>query len=179
MTTAPIFTFDVPFGVVNVFIFRHGHAENKASSPDRSDEGRRLVDEGKEQVEWTCERAKELGLVPTVIVSSPRARGRETAGLAQKLLNPRARLMVDRSLEPEANVSEAYMLLSKFRKSDGVVLVAHLPHLGHLIADMLNWDSVWKNLDFENGAMARIDFAGPPKPKKGNLIWLISPTRSA
>ena len=163
---------------VIVYIFRHGHAENRSSSPARPDVGRRLVDEGREQVEWTCERAKELGAVPTAVVSSPRVRGRETAEMTRKLMNPGARVLVDPSLEPEAKVSESYKFLSSFRKSDQVILVTHLPHLGHLLVDMLNWDAVWKNLDFENGAMARIDFSGPPKSKKGNLIWLISPARS-
>ncbi len=161
-----------------VYIFRHGHAENKASASDKTDEGRRLVDEGKEQVEWTCAKAKHLGVVPDIIISSPRARGRETAEMAKKMLNPQAKLMSDTCLEPEAKVSEVYKVLSKLKKNDSVILIAHLPHLGHLLADALNWEAVWQNLDFENGAMARIDFKGAPKPKAGNLMWLISPTRA-
>lgn len=161
-----------------VYIFRHGHAENKSSSPDKTDEGRRLVEEGKEQVKWTCNRAKQFGVVPTLIMSSPRVRGRQTAEMAKQLMNPKAKLVSDDCLEPEAKAAEAYKVLSKLKKDDSVVLVAHLPNLGHLFADMLNWDAVWQNLDFENGAMARIDFKGLPKPKAGNLIWLISPTRS-
>ncbi|MDG6910227.1 MAG: histidine phosphatase family protein [Nitrososphaerota archaeon] len=164
---------------MRVYIFRHGHAENKASAPDRTDEGRRLVAEGREQVKWTCERAKEFGAVPGVIMSSPRARGRETAEMTKQLMNPKAALITDECLEPEAKVAGTYKALSRFKKADDVILVTHLPHLGHLFADMLNWDSVWKNLDFENGAMARVDFKGLPKPKSGNLVWMISPTRSA
>jgi phosphohistidine phosphatase len=164
---------------MNVYIFRHGHSESKASSPDKTDEGRRLVEEGKEQVEWTCAEAKKLGVVPTVIMSSPRVRGKQTAEMTGRLMNPKARVVTDGSLEPQAKGAEIYGALSKFKKDDSVILVAHLPNLGHLLVDMLNWDSVWKNLDFENGAMARIDFKGLPKPKSGNLIWLISPTRSA
>jgi hypothetical protein len=39
--------------------------------------------------------------------------------------------------------------------------------------------SVWRDLDFEKGEMARVDFKGTPKPKTGTLIWMISPTGSA
>lgn len=162
-----------------VHVFRHGHAENKGSAPDRTDEGRRLVEEGKEQVRWTCTRAKEFGVVPTVIMSSSRVRGRQTAEMARRLLNPEATATTDACLEPEAKVGETLKALAMLKKTDSAILVTHLPHLGHLLAVMLNWDSLWKNLDFESGAMARIDFKGPPKPKAGNLIWIISPTRSA
>ena len=161
-----------------VYIFRHGHAENKASSPDKTDEGRRLVKEGKEQVKWACAKAKEFGVVPTTIISSPRTRGKQTAEIAKDALNPKATAMTEVCLEPESKVAETYSVLGKFKKEDRVILVAHLPQLGHLFADMLNWDSVWQNLDFENGAMARIDFKGMPKPRTGNLIWMISPARS-
>jgi phosphohistidine phosphatase len=162
-----------------VYIFRHGHAEGKSSAPDKTDEGRRMVEEGREQVKWTCDKAKGLGVTPSVIVSSPRVRGKETAEMTRRLMNPKATVMTDACLEPQAEVALTYKMLSKFKKADSVVLVTHLPHLGHLFADMLNWESVWKNLDFENGAMARVDFKGTPKPKTGSLIWMISPTRSA
>ena len=162
-----------------VYVFRHGHAESKASSPDKTDERRRLVDEGRNQVKWTCAKAKEFGVVPTAIISSPRTRGKQTAEMARHLLNPKATVTADGCLEPESKVTETYGALGKLKKGDSVILVAHLPHLGHLLADMLNWDSVWQNLDFENGAMARIDFEGVPKPRSGNLVWMISPTRSA
>jgi len=161
-----------------VYIFRHGHAESRSSAPDRTDEGRRMVEEGKEQVKWTCGEAKALGANPSVIVSSLRMRGRETAEMTKRIMNPKASVITDGSLEPGAKVAQTYRLLSRFKNTDSVVLVAHLPHLGHLFADMLNWKSVWKNLDFENGAMARIDFKGAPAPKSGSLVWMISPARS-
>ena len=40
-----------------VYVFRHGHAEAKGSAPDWTDVGRRLVPEGKEQVEWASQNA--------------------------------------------------------------------------------------------------------------------------
>lgn len=162
-----------------MYVFRHGHAENKVSAPDRTDEGRRLVEKGVEQVKWTCAKAKGFGVVPTVIMSSPRVRGKQTAEMARRLMNPKATVITDTCLEPDAEVGETYKALSRLKKTDNAILVTHLPHLGHLLVDMLNWDSVWKNLDFENGAMARIDFKGLPKPKAGNLIWMISPSRSS
>ena len=160
-----------------ILVFRHGHAETKTESPDRTDEGRRLTDEGRAQVKWTCARAKEFGIVPDVIISSPRARGTETAEITRNALNVKAKVIEDLCLEPDADVKEVYSVLSKLKRTESVILVTHLPQLGHLIADLLDWKAVWQNLDFENGAMARIDTKGLPKSKSGNLIWLVSPSR--
>lgn len=162
-----------------IYIFRHGHAETKAESPDKTDEGRRLIDEGRAQVKWTCAKAKEFGAVPTVIISSPRARGRETATIARAAMGSKPRVLTDTCLEPDADVKDVYRALSKLKKTDSVVLVMHLPQLGHLLVDLLDWKAVWQNLDFENGAMARLDTKGMPKSKSGNLIWLVSPAQSA
>jgi phosphohistidine phosphatase len=164
---------------LKVYIFRHGHSETKAESPTRTDAGRRLLDEGRDQVNWTCARAREFGTVPTVVMSSPRARAQETALISKRLLNPRAELKTDSCLEPEAKVKDVYSALSKLKKSDSVVLVTHLPLLGRLFADLLDWGAVWHNLDFESGSMARIDSKTLPRSKSGNLIWLVSPARSS
>ena len=161
-----------------IYIFRHGHAEPKSSSPDRTDEGRRLTDEGRDQVRWACARAKEFGAVPTVIMSSPRSRGKETAEITRDAMSLKGRIITDNCLEPDAGVREVYGALSRLKKTDSVLLVMHLPQLGHLLADLLDWKAVWQNLDFENGAMARVDTKGFPKSKAGNLIWLVSPARS-
>jgi phosphohistidine phosphatase SixA len=122
---------------------------------------------------------RNLAWVPTVIMSSPRARGKQTAEMTKQLLNPKATLIADACLEPEEKAPLTYKVLSKFKKDDQVMLVAHLPNLGHLFEDMLDWKASWPNLDFENGAMARIDFKGLPRPKVGKLVWLISPNRLA
>ncbi len=156
---------------MNIYIFRHGLAENKAESPDRTDEGRRLTKEGEEQVRWVCDRAKELGLEPTVILASPLVRARQTAELAQKQLHA-AEVREDASLSPEAKVEEVYRSLAKLKAKDSVVLVTHLPLLGHLLESLLDWN-VWDQLDFDNGAIARIDSKTRPKAKSGTLVWVL------
>ncbi len=157
---------------MNIYIFRHGLAENKDESPDRTDEGRRLTKEGEEQVRWACERAKELGLVPTVILTSPLVRARQSAEVAQRRLHAATGVREDPCLRPDAKVEEVYASLSKLKAKDSVVLVTHLPLLGHLFESLLDWN-VWDQLDFDNGAIARIDSKIRPKARSGTLVWLM------
>ncbi len=157
---------------MNIYIFRHGLAENKDASPDRTDIGRRLTKEGEDQVRWACERAKALGLRPTVILTSPLVRAQQTAKLAADRLHAAGGVREDPSLRPEAKVADVYTSLSKLKAKDSVVLVTHLPLLGHLLESLLDWN-VWDQLDFDNGAIARIDSKTRPKAKSGTLVWLL------
>ncbi|MGI0078844.1 MAG: phosphohistidine phosphatase SixA [Nitrososphaerales archaeon] len=160
-----------------VYAMRHGEAETKAESPKKSDQSRRLTSEGRKQVKNVCEVAKTLGARPNVIISSPFVRAKQTAEIASGILNTDADLKSDNCLEPGSSVDEIYMALSKLKKNDEVVLVTHLPILGHFIADFVSWKGVPANLEMENGAMMKIVCKGTlPKSGSGEMIWLLPKT---
>lgn len=160
-----------------IYVFRHGEAETKAESPEKSDASRRLTSKGREQVKSVCEAAKKLGASPSVIISSPLVRAKQTAEIARETLNPKADLKIDNCLEPESNVDEIYKTLSKIKKNEEVVLVTHLPILGNFIADILSWKEVWTNLEMGNGAMMKIASRKTlPKNGSGEMFWLLPNT---
>ncbi len=157
---------------MNLYIVRHGHAENKDDAPSQTDEGRRLTKEGEEQVRWACTKAKELGARPTLVLTSPLVRAHQTAEIAKEILAPAGGIREEASLRPDAKVEEVYRSLAKLKGKDSVVLVTHLPILGRLLEDLLAWN-VWDQLDFDNGAIARVDSKTRPKRKSGTLVWLL------
>ena len=157
-----------------IYVFRHGAAETKGESPEKSDASRRLTQEGRVQVKNVCEAAKKLGASPSVIISSPLVRAKQTAEIAREILNPKAEFKIDNCLEPESNVDEIYKTLSKISKNDEVMLVTHLPILGNFIADILSWKEVWTNLEMANGAMMKIASRKTlPKRGSGEMFWLL------
>ncbi len=156
-----------------VYIFRHGEAETKKDSPDKTDAGRRISAEGRTQVKNVLEIMGKLDQRPAVILSSPLTRARQTADIVKETLNPNADVTIESSLEPDAKVENVYKALSKFKSSDGVILVTHYPILGHLLNDFLNLEDIWENYEMGNGGIARIDFKGLPKSKNGTLKWLL------
>lgn len=153
-----------------IYIFRHGEAETKAESPTKTDEGRRITAEGAEQVRRVCIIAKQLKIKPDAILSSPLVRAKQTAEIAKELLNLKAELKVEASLEPDREPEEVYAALSKFRRSESVMLVTHVPILGRLIFDLLGGHI---NLEMNNGALAKIESKSLPKSGSGTLIWLL------
>ena len=153
-----------------LYIFRHGEAETKAESPTKTDEGRRMTTEGKEQIRKVCALAKQIKMEPNVLLSSPLTRAKETAEIAKTILNPKAELKITESLSPEGEPEEVYSALSEFKRADSVVLVTHIPILGKLIFSLLGGHI---NLEMNNGAVMRIDSKSLPKAGSGVLIWLI------
>jgi phosphohistidine phosphatase len=157
-----------------VYVFRHGDAETKSQSPEKTDESRRLTNEGRGQVKRVCGEAMKLGAKPTVIISSPLVRAKQTAEIAKQILNPKSNLKIDSSLEPEGKTEDLYKSLGELNKKDEVMLVTHLPFLGHFIGDFTNWKDVWTNLEMYNGAMMKIDSPKVfPKRGSGTLFWLL------
>jgi phosphohistidine phosphatase len=157
-----------------LYVMRHGEAETRAESPEKSDVSRRITSEGTNQVRRACELAKMLGAKPDLFISSPLVRAKQSAEIAKQVLNPTAELRIDNCLEPEADVDDAYAVLSKLKGMESAMLVTHLPLLGLLIRDLLDWHVERKNLDMDPGSIMRIDSKKTrPKSKSGDLVWLI------
>ncbi len=157
-------------GLLILYIFRHGEAEIKAESPSRTDASRRMTQEGKEQIRRVCTLAKQLQAEPNAFLSSPFTRARETAEISREILNPKAELKIEESLSPEGEPQEVYAALAKFKRTDSIVLVTHIPILGKLIFDLLGGHI---NLEMNNGALARIDSKSLPRAGSGILVWLL------
>ncbi len=157
-----------------VYVFRHGDAETKAESLDKTDESRRLTLKGRDQAKNVCEQAKKLGAIPSVILSSPLERAKQTAEIVREIFNTKSELRIDSCLEPDAKPEEIYHMLKKLSKKDEVILVTHLPILGHFISDFVNWKDVWTNLEMNNGAMMKISSQKTmPRKGSGTVFWLL------
>jgi phosphohistidine phosphatase len=157
-----------------LYIFRHGEAETTGESPEKTDESRRLTSGGREQVKKVCEEARKLGANPTMIMSSPLVRAKETAEIAREILNSKAELKIDNCLEPESEPEEVYKALSKLSKKDEVVLVTHVPILGRLISDLVDWNGLSDHVEFHNGAMMKIESRKTlPRSGSGTMVWLL------
>jgi phosphohistidine phosphatase len=160
--------------MMTIYIMRHGEAETKAESPEKTDASRRITSVGANQVRWVSEFAKKLGTKPDIFISSPLVRAKQSCEIARQVLNPTADLRVENFLEPEAQVSDVYTGLANLKRVDSVMLVTHLPLLGLLIRDLLDWHVERKNLDMDPSSLIRIDSRKTkPKSKSGDLVWLI------
>lgn len=114
-------------------IVRHAHAE--PHSHDREDFERRLDKRGRREAHAIAARARELGLAPDHLISSPADRAIETAREVAKALDfPLHRIRHD----DRAYLAEPEQLVAILRAAppaaEHVLLVGHNPGLSRLVA---------------------------------------------
>jgi len=153
---------------MNVYILRHARANfgSKVEDPPVSPEGR-------EQPAHVLDLAKEgFGFEPTLVVTSPILRARDTAEILKKSFGGGLKVVVDKCLLPEAKTRDVFDFLSKLKKGEEVVLVSHMPLIFELLYELIGGRG---EVELQNGSIAAVEFKGKAQPGKGKLVWLIQP----
>ena len=152
---------------MQVYIFRHAKANFSSAdrdppvSPEGSAEAKKIMDLAK----------RGLGFRPTVIVSSPVLRAKQTAELARKQLLVK-KAVVDDCLYGDASPADVIRFLSRFKESDRVVLVSHMPLIHELLYALVGGRG---EVELLNGSIAAVSFKGKAAAGKGKLTWLVQP----
>jgi len=153
---------------MEVYIHRHAAADfkSKDEDPPVSEKGRK---EAARVVNLASER---FGFKPTVIVTSPVLRAKQTGELARKELGLKQPIIVDEHLYGDTEPSEVIKFLSRFKKEDSVVLVSHMPLVFELLYSLIGGRA---EVELLNGSIAAVSFKGKAAEGKGVLEWLIQP----
>ena len=137
------------------------------------DADRALTAEGAKKLHSVLRRARAVDVQPSVIVTSPYRRARETAQVAAEVLLGGASLVESRALTPESSPEAVWDGIRAHKGEPQLMLVGHEPLLSAVYAYLLGAPSV--QIDVKKGSLGRIDvdrFIGQPR---GLLRWLIYP----
>ncbi len=158
---------------MDLFIIRHGIAEDQSSTGKDSD--RQLTEEGIEKIKFTVKALKLLNLKFDLILSSPYVRAWETASLIAEGLG------LDHELEecPELASGEpaepvVTEVARRFKKANTILIAGHEPDLSRLISIYIS-GGTRVPITMKKGSLARISFPVGPAPGKGILEWLLAP----
>jgi len=131
---------------------QHGLALSEEQDPQRH-----LSPEGKAQIKRTASAMKEMGASFDLMISSPKARARESADIiAGTLSYPINEIEITDTLTPNSSPEDFIDFLAGFKDKERVFVVGHLPSL-HNIALWLLCESCSINIKFEMGGILRID----------------------
>jgi phosphohistidine phosphatase len=153
---------------IELHLLRHAHAGDplKWKGPD---EDRPLSSKGRGQAERLGALLGAVGFKTGAIVTSPKARARQTAEIvADRLGMP---TMIDDRLGDPLSLTALERVLSKAGDPDSIVLVGHDPDFSELLG-LLTGASL---ITMRKGAFARIDTTRPLEPGVGVLRWLLPP----
>ncbi len=156
---------------MELYLFRHGIAED--APPGRSDSSRALTDAGRERSVAVAKMAREAGVAPSLIASSPYLRAMQTAEAAAKEFGYTGDVMRLPSLVPHGTPEEVWSDIRDLRGETAVVLAGHEPLISHLAAYLLNAPSL--KVDMKKSAMLRIDLETAGTAPRGVLRWMIIP----
>jgi phosphohistidine phosphatase len=156
---------------MQLFLLRHGIAED--ARPGTSDAERALTAEGEKRLREVLKRAKAAGMAPSVIVSSPYVRARETAAIAAEVLGYEERIAYSNALVPMASPTETWSEVRTLKTEPGILLVGHEPHMSGMTAFLLGAPEL--SVDFKKGALVRIDLYEFGVRPRGVLKWMMAP----
>jgi phosphohistidine phosphatase len=151
---------------VELYLLRHGIAEQRAASG--RDQDRALTQDGINGVRSVLLQAKESGLVPRWIVSSPYVRAQQTARIAAQILGYDEPILASTRLVPEAEPAELWSEVRELAPDSPLLFVAHGPLLSTAVSWMTGGGPV--SIGFRPATMVRIDFEETGVEPRGTLL---------
>lgn len=125
---------------LRLVLLRHGAAEPAGPATDHRDEPRTLTERGAEEVRRVARGLGALGVSPDVLLTSPLARCRQTAGIVAEVLGLTAR--EDRRIAPGMDLDLLADLLLEQGEAETVLVCGHQPDLSQVIADLTGGGAV-------------------------------------
>jgi phosphohistidine phosphatase len=152
-----------------LWLLRHADAEPHGT---RADSERRLTGRGRRQAEAAGGALRELGVSFGAVLSSPKARARETAELAlAKLSEGHApELGLHGPLSGDFRGEQALEALAHAGREGSVLLIGHEPDLSGVIAELTG-----ARVDLKKGGLAVVRLGGGG----GELVLLLRPAELA
>ncbi|HEY4088525.1 MAG TPA: phosphohistidine phosphatase SixA [Bryobacteraceae bacterium] len=156
---------------MELYLFRHGDAED--APPGKPDSSRALTAKGVERSASVAKMARDAGVTPSLIVSSPYLRAMQTAEVAAKEFGWNGEIVQLQSLVPHGAPESVWSDLRDLHDETAILLAGHEPLMASLAAYLL--DAPGLRVDMKKSAMIRIDVAGMGTAPRGVLRWMVVP----
>jgi phosphohistidine phosphatase len=148
---------------MELYLLRHGSAED---SHPAGDPARELTDEGRAQTAAVVAAARQGGMNPSLILSSPYIRAKQTAAIAGSFTT------MD-SLTPYGSPEALWSDVRDYPHEPAILLASHEPLMSHFAAWLLGCPSL--QIQMKKSALIRIDLSGTGAQPRGILRWMLTP----
>lgn len=157
-----------------LYVVRHAWAVEPGDPAALTDHDRPLTKEGRKRFADVVRRLVARGVAPEVIATSPLVRCRQTAEILAEESNRAARVVPFDALAPESDLAKLVAWTNaQAAGSRQLAWVGHAPDVGQLTAALVGDGRA--AIHFGKGAVAAVEFDGPVRPARGELLWLVSP----
>jgi phosphohistidine phosphatase len=158
---------------MQLYIVRHGIAEDLGAGQARTDAERGLTRKGRERTRQVAGALAALDCRPECIATSPLRRAEETAAILAEVLRPGLEPEACDLLAPGAEADDLAGWLTD-RGAGPVMVVGHMPDVAELASQFIA-GSAAAEIAFKKAGACRIDFDETPCVGAGELVWLMQP----
>ena len=155
---------------MQIYVFRHGIAED--AEIGQSDSERRLTPKGITKLRKILVRAREAGVSPDEILTSPYVRAVETAEVAKAVIEFPERLIETEALTPMNSPQDVWDEVRNHRDAEALMLVGHNPLLSDLVCFLTGTPAY--GVELKKGAIAYIEVPVVGPSPQGTLLWLLT-----
>ncbi len=155
---------------MEIYILRHGIAdEPKSGVPDAD---RALTDTGREKLRAVLEQAHDVGVKPSLILTSPYKRAAQTAHIAGQVLRCH-KINETEILVPGGSPKAVWETICTHRREHALLIAGHEPLLGMTVGYLLGAPAL--QVDLKKAALVRIDLDSFGAAPRGILKWMLTP----
>lgn len=151
------------------------HAEAVAANDNLPDEWRYLTEKGAKSVVKVSRDMPRYGRKPRLIISSPLVRAVQTAQIAAAYACRRSEMIISGSLRADGDLGELQDLLRSHAKAKRVMVVGHEPHLGSLVASLLQKEST---IQLTKGGCVALELDTEASDKPARFLWYMVPGKT-
>ena len=152
---------------MRLYLVRHAEAiERSGATPDAS---RYLTPKGRTAFRKIARRAREAGIAPEVIFTSPLLRAVQTAEILAERLKHEGPVVVANELSPGFDDRALRSLLAGAGNLAEAAFVGHEPDLGDLAALLL---SLRGGFPLRKGAVVALEVEGTARKGCGKFLWM-------
>jgi phosphohistidine phosphatase len=152
---------------MRLYLVRHAEAiERSGATPDAS---RYLTPKGRTAFRKIARRAREAGIAPEVIFTSPLLRAVQTAEILAERLKHEGPVVVANELSPGFDDRALRSLLAGAGNLAEAAFVGHEPDLGDLAALLL---SLRGDFPLRKGAVVALEVEGTAQRGAGKFLWM-------
>lgn len=156
---------------MELYLLRHGSAERGVAG--EADSERALTEQGEHEIRRVVAAAKLAQACPSVVLSSPYKRARQTARIAADLLDCSSPVLASDALMPDANPRALWEEIRTHRSEAALLLAGHEPLFSAATAYLLGCPEL--QVSFPKAGLVRIDMDRFGPEPRGILRWMLTP----
>ena len=161
---------------MNLYIIRHGIAEDLGATNHYADNQRALTEVGRKKMHSIADGLRAFEVRFDLILASPFLRARETAEILAEVFKMKDKLAFSENLIPPGYLEQLVEEINEHYPVENLAVVGHEPALSSLISILLSGQPAL-NVTMKKGGVCHLTMDNLQLEGGATLEWLLTPSQ--